>query len=116
MERPQRVLEARVLRPGVDHGRQAQLLDARQTLQQRVAQQVVDEPARYLDEPNTGSLIILLPMDMCVLANLLICNVYGLHGACIPFAAVLHGLCSSAALPLQHYCVALGSTTCKRLC
>ena len=54
VEGAERVLEACMLGAGIDHGRQAQLADARESLQQRMAHKVVEQPFRYVDEPEDG--------------------------------------------------------------
>ena len=54
VEGAQGVLEAGVLRAGVDHGREAQLLDAVQPLQEGMPQDVVQQALGDIDEPEDG--------------------------------------------------------------
>ena len=50
----QRVLESSVSCAGIDHRGQSQLTDACETLEERVLHDVVEQAARYADEPEDG--------------------------------------------------------------
>ena len=54
VHRPQGVLHTRVLRTGVDVGRHAELLDAVQTLEDRMLHYIIKETARYVYKPEYG--------------------------------------------------------------
>ena len=54
VHRPERMLEAGVLRPGIHHGRQPQLLDAPQPLHVGMLDEVVKELRGDVDEPEHG--------------------------------------------------------------
>lgn len=45
------MLETRVLCAGINHGRQAELLDTVQALQKGMPHDIVQQPLRYVDEP-----------------------------------------------------------------